>query len=514
MIAIVAGLDTGVVAPLLYFLSAIGNLGLAILVVSRGRDARGSFPLTLLCLALFAWQMGEGLRAATAASHWKYLRLVASSVAPAFLFHFVMHFVRREREFAKITSLLYGITALFALLTAGALFIGVIRALVDHWIWNIVYIVFLFPFLLLAFFLLLRRQREAESRVERNATNFIALGIVVGAFSGFVDLTVALGNPFPPLGHIGGLASTLILAVAILRHRLLDMDIPFQRILLILAVAASAVIVVVAFSTRVGGERGDLLLAVTAFVIVAVLAVYRLALRAWYERREQQRRLALLGTMAAGVAHEIRNPLAAIKGAAQFVQKDLEAKRYEGESVEYMKLVIEETDRLNQVVESFLDLTRPLSPDRRPVELSKLVDEVVTLQRAAGGPAIDFERESRPTISADPDLVKVAVGNILRNAVEAAARRVVVRVRALRNHAEIEIEDDGSGIPAERMDQLFQPFFTTKARGTGLGLVTARRIVESHGGEIGARNVQPRGARFTMLFPSGGVDVSVGPQVS
>lgn len=508
------GIDTAVVAPFLYFISAIGNLGLAILMLTRGRSARGSLPLTLLCFALFVWQMGECIRATSTVFFWKYLRLVASSVAPAFLFHFVMHFVRREREHASITWLLYGITSLFALLTGAALVSRVVRALVDHEIWNLVYILFLFPFLFFAFLLLMRRRREVDSRVERNAINFISIGIIIGATAGFVDLTVSLGNPVPPLGHLGGLACTIVLAFAIFRHRLLDMDIPFQRILVILTISTAAVMLVAALSTRVGGERGDLLFAVTALVIVGILAAYRLVVQNWYERRERQRRLAALGMMAAGVAHEIRNPLASIKGAAQFVQKELEARSFEGESAEYLKLVIDETNRLNQVVESFLDLTRPLSPERRPVELGRLVGELVTLQRAAGGPSIELATDSDATIPADPDLLKVAIGNVLRNAVEAAGSRVTLRIRPMRTHVSLEVDDDGPGIPHDKIDQLFHPFFTTKARGTGLGLVTARRIVESHGGEIGAKNLQPHGARFTVILPTGGVDASVPTPVS
>ncbi|MBI2901464.1 MAG: hypothetical protein HYY17_14865 [Planctomycetes bacterium] len=495
--AIAAGLDTGVVAPLLYLVSAIGNLSLAVLVISRGRGRRGALPLALLCLVLFAWQMGESLHA-TAGGFWGYVRLVASSVAPSFLFNFVRHFVRRERDYGRVTSVLYGITALFALLTAGALALQVLRALVDHWIWNAVYILCLFPFLAFAIVLIVRRRREVADRTERTALNFIALGIAVGVFSGLVDLTVALGSPLPPIGHLGGLAFTLILAVAIFRHRLLETDIPFSRIVAILGIAGGLVFLNAFLSMRVVVGRGDIILVGTAFAVVLVLAVYRLAFVGWYARQEHRRRLEMLGAMAAGVAHEIRNPLASIKGAAQLVQREVK-----GDSADYIKLVIDEVDRLNQVVESFLDFSRPLTPKKKPVPLADLVGEMVVLQRAASGkPTIDIAAESMPTISADPDLLRLAFGNLLRNAVEAAGSRVVVRVREQGDLVAVEFDDDGPGLTPERMEEIFRPFFTTKARGTGLGLPIARRIVESHGGELVVRNVEPHGARFTATLPA------------
>lgn len=494
-------------APILYLLASLGNLVLAIVAILRARRARGAMPFVLLCLSLFLWDFGEFALRWFATDHWRHLRLVGSSLAPAFLFHFVLHHVGREGTFRRVLWLLYGVTALFGAMTAGAIFSTKLRSFVDDLSWNLVYLVALFPFFAFSFLLLVRRLRSVDDRTERNALHLIALGVAVGALTGLADLTVILGSPIPPLGHVGSFLCTVVLAVAVFRHRLLASDLPIRHVHLIAIVAAAAAILHVLLYSGGRSKTGDLLLLGTATLIVLVLAVYRLFLLRWQEQQDRQKRLAMLGTMAAGVAHEIRNPLASIRGAAQFVLKELESQPTTGESLDYLKMLVAETDRLNSVVESLLDFSRPRNPHFQPVEFRKWTAEIVALQRAAGGPAIDLEEGGPIHGAADPDLLRHAVGNVLKNAVEAAGPSGRVRVRlheAPGARVRIEIVDDGPGLPTDRLSELVQPFVTTKTRGTGLGLAVAKRVVDSHGGELSAENLVPRGARFVLTLPLNG----------
>jgi signal transduction histidine kinase len=249
---------------------------------------------------------------------------------------------------------------------------------------------------------------------------------------------------------------------------------------------------------------------VGAVVAVTGLALYRLFFVRLAEQAERRKRLALIGTMAAGVAHEIKNPLAAIKGAAQFVQKELETAPVQGESREYLKLLIGEVDRLNAVVESFLTYARPLEPRRQDVPLQPLLADILRLQAASFPPSIKLETSfdsDLPPVPADPALLTNAVVNVVRNAVEVMPDGGTLSVRTrtiiapIRTYAAIDIQDSGPGIPKHEADRIFQPFYTTKAKGTGLGLPIALRIVEAHGGELRVENVLPRGCRFTFLLP-------------
>jgi signal transduction histidine kinase len=210
------------------------------------------------------------------------------------------------------------------------------------------------------------------------------------------------------------------------------------------------------------------------------------------------------------VAHEIRNPLASIKGAAQFVQKDLETTPGKEEAKDYLKLLVGEVDRLNGVVESFLTYARPVDPRRQDLVLETFFRDLLRLQSASLPPSIKLETHfdpDLPIVRADPALLTNALTNAIRNAVEVMPDGGTLTIRtsivasALRSWLAIEVEDTGPGIARGDLDRIFQPFFTTKTKGTGLGLAISLRILEAHGGDITAENVDPHGCRFTFFLP-------------
>jgi signal transduction histidine kinase len=283
-----------------------------------------------------------------------------------------------------------------------------------------------------------------------------------------------------------------------------------RRVLLGFLLVVSAIFVLAALYYKAVPDKGKVWIIVGGAAIVTGLALYRLLFIRLYEQADRAKRLALIGTMAAGVAHEIKNPLAAIKGAAQFVQKELEGVEGKVEARDYLNLLVDEVDRLNGVIESFLTYARPLEPRRQDVPLQDLLADVVKLQAPSLPAAIRIETafdRDLPPAWADPVLVRHAVTNVMRNGIEAMGQegRLAVRTRpvvtALRSYAAVEVEDTGPGIPRDDLERIFQPFYTTKSKGTGLGLAIALRIAEAHGGEIGVENVAPHGCRFTILLP-------------
>jgi len=325
---------------------------------------------------------------------------------------------------------------------------------------------------------------------------------------GFTELVHRFWG-LPALGHVGSVVCTLALAVAILRHRLLEKEAPVRSAFLFLLLGGSAVVVVMLLSSLLQ-ERTRAAFVFGAVGLTTLLALWRTVFIPLNEQAQRRGRLALIGTMAAGVAHEIRNPLASIKGAAQFVQKDLEGAAGKEEAKEYLQLLVGEVDRLNGVVESFLTYARPVEPRRQDVLLDAFLKDLLRLHAAALPASIKIETTfdpDLPPVSADPALLTHAVTNAIRNAAEAMPEGGTLSIRtggvasALRNWAAIEVEDTGPGIPRQDLDRLFQPFFTTKAKGTGLGLAISMRILEAHGGDIVVDNVKPRGCRFTFFLP-------------
>lgn len=226
-----------------------------------------------------------------------------------------------------------------------------------------------------------------------------------------------------------------------------------------------------------------------------------------FRRMEEERRLATLGTLSAGLAHEIRNPLAGLKGAAQVLQgADLTDTDQEMAAV-----IVEEADRLDSVVTQFLDYARPFQLHPQPLDLQSIVSRVSSIMRAAGlpeGVSLVLDSQPHPPLIADGSRLTQVLLNLVRNAVEATREQggtVHIRTRGgggVRAMVELMVEDDGSGIPPEHRAQLFTPFFTTRPEGTGLGLPICKRIVEAHGGELDVRHLDP-GTAFVARLPTG-----------
>jgi signal transduction histidine kinase len=223
---------------------------------------------------------------------------------------------------------------------------------------------------------------------------------------------------------------------------------------------------------------------------------------------ERKNRLAALGEMAAGLAHEIRNPLGGIQLYASLLTQDLRPRPDLAESLAVVNKISAGVKRLEGLVGQVLQFSRDIAASRVPTDLTEIVDQAVdyaeltmsrrSIQCVAYGP--------RPMpVVADPLLIGQAVLNLLLNGAEAMDAPGVIRVTFGRPPAgsdagqfHLAVHDDGPGIPPAVMDRIFNPFFTTKETGTGLGLAIVHRIVEAHDGTIVATNPPEGGARFEI----------------
>jgi signal transduction histidine kinase len=215
--------------------------------------------------------------------------------------------------------------------------------------------------------------------------------------------------------------------------------------------------------------------------------------------------LATLGEMAAGLAHEIRNPLAGIAGVIEIIGRDLPSTSPARAVVKDVRLEIAQIDR---ILTDLLETARPHPPHVSRCDLNTTVEHTVMLvrQQVLSRPIkIELERApDLPEVEHDSDQIHQVLLNLLLNAVQAidgGAGTVRVRVGSRDDCASVLVSDSGRGIPPQNLSNIFRPFFTTKGNGTGLGLSLARRIVEEHHGRIEVTSVVGKGSQFEVLLP-------------
>jgi signal transduction histidine kinase len=223
---------------------------------------------------------------------------------------------------------------------------------------------------------------------------------------------------------------------------------------------------------------------------------------------ERSRRLAEIGQMAAAVAHEIRNPLTSIRGAAQMIQSEADI----AGSCQWAEVIEEEALELEGLCGEFLELSKEVPLNLSQVDLNSAAAKIAAQmdpEIQAAGAALRFTPDpSAPIISLDAARIGQALRNLIRNAVEAmpGGGTLGVSVRHDERMAAIDVTDTGIGIPEQDLQRLFTPFFTTKSRGTGLGLCNVRRIAEAHGGSVRAESKFGVGTTFTLELPVGSAD--------
>jgi signal transduction histidine kinase len=247
-------------------------------------------------------------------------------------------------------------------------------------------------------------------------------------------------------------------------------------------------------------------IALSALATLAAHDVYARAKHHAYQ--ERQERLASLGILAAGVAHEIRNPLTAVRARLYTLQQWLGKESPPYREAEFID---KEITHLEQIVREFLDFARPSEPERSPVSAKKLLAEVQALLAPtlrSSSIELSLGTVVETEFNADPHQIKQVLINLIHNAAESIGQhgRVTLHAHASRLNGGLravvlEVNDTGTGISPEQQKMLFDPFFTTKSGGTGLGLSIAARIVEKHGGSIEVRSEMSRGTTFSILLP-------------
>lgn len=255
---------------------------------------------------------------------------------------------------------------------------------------------------------------------------------------------------------------------------------------------------------RTGDEIGEL--SVTFEAMVGAIAEAR-------ERLLASERLATIGKMAAHVTHEVRNPLSSIALNLDLLEEELSPDAREAKAL--VRAIALEVQRLSVLSDQYLSMARRKAPELEEVDVTEVVSSAASfmkrdLEKNHVDLAVDLA-DQLPWVQADPAQVRQVLFNLLRNAREAGASHVWLEAEANADGVLISVEDDGPGVPTERVEELFDPFFTTKDHGTGLGLAVTREIVRAHGGRLEYRTRPEGGAHFEFWLPATSAPAALEP---
>ncbi len=233
--------------------------------------------------------------------------------------------------------------------------------------------------------------------------------------------------------------------------------------------------------------------------MVSSLKKSRKLLEETYEEMAVQKSFAELGKFSLVVAHEIKNPLGIIRGAVDILKKEEAEEEVKKEMLSYIE---EEVKRLDRLLKDFLSLAKPVNPKFKRVKIADFFKSIVQkISLDWPGLNVELQLNYEGEFVTDPQLIEGVILNMVKNAYEAEARNVVIRVGRENDVLSIEIVDDGKGIKKEDEDRIFEPFYSTKKGGTGLGLAYVSRVVMALKGKVNVYPNEPRGVRFVIRIP-------------
>ena len=421
------------------------NFVYGILILAR--TSRGILYTTfaLICLSNMVWNFGDFMTHVTGTRSWFYFSRFGSSMLPGLMFHLVCILVIPERKRMISVLLAYFLSGLFALVSLSAIFSPRVRWFMDGNARSIFYLILLAPFLFAGILMVLKALKETKIESEKQWLRYFSAAAVIGVSTGLTDLVSFVYHPLPPLGHLGCLVYSSVLAIGIFKHR-------------------------------------------AAYDILAQMRI----------------KLEDLGQMAAGIAHEIRNPMTSIKGVSNLLGKELKNLNHP-KCQEYCSLLTEEIERMSNILNNFQYLTKPIKIEKDSVSINDLVQKTVRLAEV-GTLNLRIRLElspDLPMIQVDASLLKQVFLNLMKNAEEACSSggELVVKTESVSPFMRISFADNGKGIPLECLNRIFEPFFTTKTTGVGVGLAISQSIVQAHHGRIEVSSLLPKGTQFSIMLP-------------
>jgi signal transduction histidine kinase len=479
-----------------------GELGLMLLVALRGTRNTLTAPYALLMGVLFAWNFSSLSYELTHEAAWRYTDFAISpQVGPAALL-FGLTYLGRRRQ---LRALLIAFCGAFSILSLAALLQWAGYPLIPLTTWTAIDGTLILAVTAVGLVLLASHMRQTVIEAERVRTRVLMLGMVILPALGITELGSALWANVPRLGSLGTLISSALLA-----RVALGLDLLGKRRSITLAYGGFLGLVglLAYLSVWEAFAPGE---GAAAFVLgtiaLVLIAVGRQIASALSERMARIAQFTMLGRFSAQMAHDIKNPLAALKGAAQFLQQERARGKDLNASFEMIDLMVEQIDRIQRVIDSYQRLGK-VEAIQRATRLDALAKAVCALQSLAPPPGITVRQEfaaGLPECLVDPDLVSAALENLVRNALQAMPRGGTLTIRTEAGDAggnvAILVQDTGVGMNPRTRERAFDPFFTTKEGGSGMGLAFVRRVVEAHGGRLALTSREGQGTTVRLEFP-------------
>lgn len=471
-----------------------GDLAFGVLaLLRRSRNALGIL-IGILFFDAFSWNFASLAYDVSRIELWHDVDRLFSSVMAAIALHVVAVFVGRSRSLRWLTVGSYAVFFSIGCLLNGKFWwkyaVGVLGPLA----------------MLIAVGLLVLHRRGSRDASERARADLMLLALVIGTFFSLTDLLHREpGFPLPRLGAIGTLVAMALFATATLRLRLLGSDVPPVLGLYAALFGALWVALHLALTRWLEPRSSPWVLGVCVLLLLGVISARELGQSAAVGRARTQE-LAMLGRFSEQLAHDIKNPLAALKGAVQFLVEERRCGRSLDDQGAFLTLIEQQIDRMQRIVGDYQRIAK-VEPRRAPTSLNALVSELLPLQHFGVVPNITLDAalaSDVPQCPLDRDLVVTALENVVRNACEAmpdgGAIRLTTAYDAVADAVLLRVEDHGKGMDARELEQAAALFFTTKAHGTGLGLSFAERVAKAHGGGLRVTSSVGRGTTVEMSF--------------
>jgi two-component system, NtrC family, sensor histidine kinase HydH len=492
----------------LSLVACAGQLALAGLALARVGRSPLALPLSLLSIALSMWNFANFAFAASGEAGWRLVNLGATVLAAPCAVHFILSFTGLRRRLSGGLTAAYAVYCALAILAFSALGSPWLAARASSPAFARLALALVAPLLAAGWGLLLLHLRHSARVEERLRTGLLLLGLVLLVALPGTDLMAELGLSVPRLGTLGTLLGLPVMATVALRFHLFGPDVSLGAALYAGALAVVGVLAYFVVFRLFAAKQGALIAATTA-ITLALLAATRRAVSAWVLQRERLEHLATLGRFSAQMAHDLKNPIAALKGASQFLKEEHAQGHSWQDKGEFLDLLLEQVERLERVVVSYQRLGR-VEPLTHPLDVNRLVEDVLGLQAFAGFPHVKLERalaSGLPPCEGDHDLLANALENLVRNAYEAMPQGGTLTVRTRSAEPEgrgvvLCVEDTGEGMDARTRERAFDEFYTTKATGSGLGLAFVRRVVEAHGGEVSLTSREGHGTIILLRLPT------------
>jgi signal transduction histidine kinase len=472
--------------------ACVGHLALAILLLIRWARSTIALPLALLSLDLFVWNFANLAWEVSGHAAWRHLDTAVSWLTPPLALHLIVAFVGRGRSLRPMLIVFY-------------LFFAQLPFWADTPGWDLVFLAGVVPAVTIALFLLAIHLRKTTDPEEKVRSRYMLVAMSVGGVLGSSDLWYDhVGLPMS-VGNLATFASTSLVAVAALREKLVWPEGPSWFGFLALGLATLGLTGYLTVVRTLGTEKAMAVVAVT-IALGALYAVVREGVGAREVAKERGEALATLGRFSQQMAHDLKNPLAALKGALQFLKEEERQGRSLADHAEFLDLMLEQVGRLQRVVDQYQRMAK-VEPVRAPASLNDVVREVLALQPFAASATTRVDADlgaSLPECDLDRDLVARAIENLVQNAFEAMPGGGTVGVRTARGESSkvtLSVEDSGCGMDVRQIERAFDEFYTTKAQGSGLGLAFVRRVVDAHGGAIRLTSEVGRGTTVRIEFP-------------